>query len=96
MKRAQKSAGDATTQRRLVEVAHLYYDENFSQQDIADRLGFSRSSIAHYLQHARETGIVRIEIVDPENACVELEAELRAEQILARLKAKTSCKAARK
>ena len=69
MERALKTASDDTTQRRLVEVARLYYDENLSQQAIADRLGVSRSSIAHFLQHARETGIVRIEIVDPENAC---------------------------
>jgi len=77
MERAQKTASDDTTQRRLVEVARLYYDENLSQQAIADRLGVSRSSIAHFLQHARETGIVRIEIVDPENACAELESELK-------------------
>jgi DNA-binding transcriptional regulator LsrR (DeoR family) len=38
----------------LVQVAHLYYDENLSQQEIADRLNVSRSSIAQYLQQATE------------------------------------------
>ncbi len=34
----------------LVEVAHLYYEENLSQQEIADRLNVSRSLIALYLK----------------------------------------------
>lgn len=51
----------------LVEVAHLYFEENLSQQEIADRLGVSRSLIALYIKKAREQGIVRIEIIDPKN-----------------------------
>lgn len=54
---------------KLIQIAHLYYDENLSQQAIADRLNVSRSSIAHYLQLARERGIVRIEVIDPQNNC---------------------------
>lgn len=63
-------------QGTLVQVAHLYYDEELSQQDIADRLQVSRSLIAHYLQCAREAGIVRIKIVDPGSTCKDLEAAL--------------------
>ena len=77
MKRANRLHAEDKTQRTLVQVAHLYYDENLSQKEIADRLGVSRSSIAHYLQQARESGIVRIEIIDPENTSTELEDALR-------------------
>ncbi len=54
---------DLTT--TLVQVARLYYEENLSQQEIADRLDVSRSLIAYYLKKARLQGIVRIEVVDP-------------------------------
>ena len=61
----------------LVQVAHLYYDENLSQQEIADRLMVSRSSIAQYLQQARERGIVRIEVVNPTNNCESMALEIQ-------------------
>lgn len=64
-------------QGTLVQVAHLYYHENLSQQEIATRLGVSRSLIAHYLQHAREMGIVRIEIIDPASTCQDLSTVLK-------------------
>jgi DNA-binding transcriptional regulator LsrR (DeoR family) len=63
----------------LVQVAHLYYDENLSQQKIADRVGVSRSLIAQYLQRARETGVVKIHISDPDNACENLTSSLKKE-----------------
>ena len=61
---------------KLIQIAHLYYDENLSQQAIADRLNVSRSSIAHYLQLARERGIVRIEVIDPQNNCENMAMEI--------------------
>ena len=61
----------------LVQVAHLYYDENLSQQEIADRLNVSRSSIAQYLQQARERGIVKIEVVNPTNNCESMALEIQ-------------------
>jgi deoxyribonucleoside regulator len=61
----------------LVQVAHLYYDENLSQQEIADRLTVSRSSIAQYLQQARERGIVKIEVVNPTNSCESMALEIQ-------------------
>lgn len=61
----------------LVQVAKLYYDENLSQQEIADRLRVSRSLIAQYLQRARAAGIVRIRIVAPDSACAGLETALK-------------------
>ena len=70
---------------KLTQIAHLYYDENLSQQDIADRLGVSRSSIAQYLQMARDRGIVRIEVIDPENSCESKALELREKSGLKRV-----------
>jgi deoxyribonucleoside regulator len=56
----------------LIHVAHLYYDNNLSQQEIADQIGVSRSLIALYLKKAREQGVVRIEIADPMDNCEDL------------------------
>ncbi len=50
----------------LVDVARLYYEHDYSQQDIARKLGISRPSVSRMLQKARELGIVRIKIYDPE------------------------------
>ncbi len=61
----------------LVQIARLYYEENLSQQEIAERLEVSRSLIALYLQNAREAGIVRVKIVDPTNNCVGLASALK-------------------
>jgi deoxyribonucleoside regulator len=56
----------------LVQVAHMYYEQNLSQQQIADALGLSRSLIALYLKKARELQIVKIEISDPQDNCEDL------------------------
>ena len=48
-----------------------------SQQEIASRLKVSRSLIAYYLQQARDTGIVRIQIIKPESTCRQLVASLK-------------------
>jgi len=92
MKRSSKSTGsareqgtsklaapkeDASKQGTLVQVAQLYYEENLSQQEIADRLGVSRPLINLYLKSAREAGIVRIQIIDPTNVCTDLGASLK-------------------
>jgi deoxyribonucleoside regulator len=52
---------------RLVEVARLYYIEEKSQQEIADILQVSRSLIALYLKKAKEQGIVKFQIINPED-----------------------------
>lgn len=60
----------------LVEVAHLYYEENLSQQEIASRLNVSRSLIALYIKKAREKGIVSIKIIDPLNDLAQIATQL--------------------
>jgi DNA-binding transcriptional regulator LsrR (DeoR family) len=57
-------AGDAGT-ASLLAAAELYYQDHLSQQQIADRLGISRSTVSRMLQLARAQGIVRIEIQRP-------------------------------
>jgi len=61
----------------LVQIARLYYEDNLSQQEIADQLGVSRSLIALHLKKAREQNIVRIEIIDPQDECEDLALALK-------------------
>ena len=49
----------------LVTVASLYYDQNQNQQQIADRLEISRSSVSRMIKEARDRGIVEIQIKRP-------------------------------
>jgi DNA-binding transcriptional regulator LsrR (DeoR family) len=55
--------------------ARLYYGDDLSQQEVAERLNVSRSTVSRLLQLARETGIVRIE-VRPPSPSAELSAGL--------------------
>jgi DNA-binding transcriptional regulator LsrR (DeoR family) len=59
-----EDAADEATASILI-AARLYYEENLSQQQVAARLGVSRSSVSRLLQAARDQGIVHIEIRPP-------------------------------
>ncbi|HHY63079.1 MAG: sugar-binding transcriptional regulator [Bacillota bacterium] len=48
----------------LVRVARMYYEHDLNQQEIAERVGLSRSRISRLLTRAREVGIVQVTIVD--------------------------------
>jgi deoxyribonucleoside regulator len=50
----------------MVEVATLYYLEGLRQEDIAKRLGLSRSAISHVLSNAKARGIVEISVSKPD------------------------------
>lgn len=50
--------------RLLVEVAHMYYEENLKQSEIAKKLNISRSLVSRYLTKAREEKIVQFVIHD--------------------------------
>ncbi|GAA0076065.1 DNA-binding transcriptional repressor DeoR [Clostridium sp. CTA-5] len=56
---------DNAKQELSVEVARLYYQSDYSQQQIASQLGISRSTISRLLKYAKEKGYVTINIVDP-------------------------------
>lgn len=56
---------DKEKQRLCIEAARLYYMLDYSQQDIATKLGVSRPTVSRLLQYAKEQGYVQISIVDP-------------------------------
>ncbi|MFN8483771.1 MAG: sugar-binding transcriptional regulator [Anaerolineae bacterium] len=60
----------------LAEVASKYYDQNKSQQDIADELGITRSAVSRLLTEARERGIVEIIVHYPWRTSTDLERAL--------------------
>ncbi|MDW8069864.1 MAG: sugar-binding transcriptional regulator [Anaerolineae bacterium] len=63
-----------TRHELLEQVAAWYYEENRTQEEIARRLGLSRSTISRLLQEAREEGIVVIRV----NKLINVDAELGA------------------
>ncbi len=62
-----------------VRVAWLYHEHGLTQQDIADRLGISRSTISRVLTEAERDGIIRVVITQPLP-----EAARRAEALIER------------
>jgi len=60
----------------LVRIAWLYYMEDLTQAEIADRLNVSRIKITRYLKRAREKGLVQISIQSENNSLLELESAL--------------------
>lgn len=57
-------------------VAKLYYEEDLTQNEIANKLGFSRVKVHRILSAARDAGIVQILIKAPEDASLDLENRL--------------------
>lgn len=51
--------------RKVIEAAKLYYQLDYSQNEIAETLGVSRPTVSRLLQQAKAEGIVSIEIQDP-------------------------------
>ncbi len=60
----------------LVRVARMYYEHGLNQQEIADRVGLSRSRVSRLLTRAREAGIVQVTIIDLFKQEHELSAQL--------------------
>lgn len=60
----------------LTRVAWLYYVEQLSQQEIADRLRLSRVKVARLLQRARDENIIEIRITDASVPCLAVERQL--------------------
>lgn len=56
---------DKDKERLSIAAARLYYDSDYSQQEICNSLGVSRPTVSRLLQYAKEQGYVKIEIVDP-------------------------------
>jgi deoxyribonucleoside regulator len=58
-------------------VATLYYEENKTHDDIGALMGLSRWKIARILQHAKDVGIVTIQITQPTSRVDTLEQQIR-------------------
>ncbi|AIS60399.1 sugar-binding transcriptional regulator [Listeria ivanovii] len=56
---------DKQKEQLSVEAARLYYQADFSQQEIAAKLGVSRPTVSRLLQNAKIKGYVKIEVQDP-------------------------------
>ncbi|WP_309148097.1 sugar-binding transcriptional regulator [Enterococcus plantarum] len=68
---------DKEKQQLSIEVARLYYQSSFSQQEIAEKLNVSRPTISRLLQYAKEKGYVQITIFDPFSDLFEIEKKLK-------------------
>jgi DNA-binding transcriptional regulator LsrR (DeoR family) len=76
-------AGSAKNSRRryapalVYQAARLYYLEDATQAEIAQRIGTSRPTVSRLLAEARETGVVEVRIRNPERGVTaDLEREL--------------------
>lgn len=61
---------------RLIRVARMYYQQDLSQQEIADALETTRSNVSRILAAARAQGIVEIRIVEAIDRAEALEVRL--------------------
>ena len=66
------------TIRLINTILNLYYVEELTQTEIAQRLGFSTAKVNRLLQQAREQGYVNITIRTPFQHLFDLEARLKA------------------
>lgn len=62
--------------RLSINVAKLYYQSDYSQQQIADELKISRPTVSRLLRYAKEKGFVQINIADPVENNISLESDL--------------------
>jgi DNA-binding transcriptional regulator LsrR (DeoR family) len=71
-----KSAPSEEEYRLCVQVAKLYYEGDLTQDEIGERLGYSRVKINRVLRQAREIGIVEVKILTPPDSVHALENAL--------------------
>jgi len=72
---------DSTTDPKLLtalKAAKLYYLQDLTMDAIASELRTSRSSVSRLLSHARETGLVEIQIHSPVDRGTQLERDIRS------------------
>lgn len=67
---------DAQRRELLAEVAILTYEQGLTQQEVADRIGVSRSTVSRLLDEARRKRVVEIYINTPFRRSAELQARL--------------------
>lgn len=69
--------GNKEKEQFSIEVARLYYQSDYSQQEIANKLGVSRPTVSRLLKSAKDKGYVKINITDPFANLVSLGAALK-------------------
>ncbi|MDR0718037.1 MAG: MarR family transcriptional regulator [Treponema sp.] len=62
---------------KLLRTAVLYYSEELTQQEVAQRMGVSRQAVNKYLAEAKEKGIIEFKINNPIETNKKLEKYLR-------------------
>lgn len=67
---------DSIDIRLIIKVSSMYYNQDYNQQEIADRLHLSRPKVSRLLKQAREQEIVQISVISPNENFVELESAL--------------------
>lgn len=61
------SLSEDTHYELMVKAAYYYYEKGLTQTLIAEKLGVSRLTLGRLLKEARNTGVVKIDIVDSRN-----------------------------
>jgi DNA-binding transcriptional regulator LsrR (DeoR family) len=64
--------------RLLTKVSKLYYEQNLTQQQIAERLHLSRPKVSRLLQQAQDWGVVQITVLSPQGSHTDLEQQLES------------------
>lgn len=71
---------------KIIDAARMYYQLDYSQQDIAKKLGVSRPTVSRFLQQAKTEGIVQIKIMDPTenngNLAIQLEKKFQLNKVI--------------
>ena len=65
-----------SSDRLAVKICRLFYEENLTKIEIEKRLHISRFKVARILKEAKRSGLIRIQIMEPETDLSELEKEL--------------------
>ena len=68
---------DKDKMQQDIMVARMYYEQELSQNQIADQLGISRPTVSRLLQAAKKNGLVRIQIMDPVQSSETLATRLK-------------------
>ena len=70
-------ATDPNTQKLMYKIAHAYYEDGYTQQEIGLRFGLSRIKVGRLLEKARQEKIVQISIIEPKiDAFYDLENQI--------------------
>ncbi|MFT8709587.1 MAG: sugar-binding transcriptional regulator [Sporolactobacillus sp.] len=68
---------DSEKERMCIDVARLYYESNYSQQEIAQLRQISRPTVSKLLQRAKDLGYVTIQICDPSEEMDDLSDQIQ-------------------